>query len=156
MKQETEYKWTKNDYCATGAAIMLFGIGILISIFITNSVPDFALEHTPTFILWMPAIVLTFPLLFCICLMRTANRRHKTEAEKAEVYRYRDETMIYTGDYEIDSKPETKEPEKVYLIPAECPSCNKPISSEQVDWVGPLKAKCPYCEAIIKAKEKTF
>ncbi|MGY5860012.1 MAG: hypothetical protein RTU63_11635 [Candidatus Thorarchaeota archaeon] len=156
MSEETDYKWTKNDYCAIAAAIVLFGVGILISIFITNSIPDFALEHTPTIILWMPAIVLAFPLLICFCLMRGANKRHKEKAGIAGVHRYRDETIVYTGDYQIDSEAELKEPEKVYLIPTECPSCNISINEESVDWVGPMKAKCPHCEAIIEVKEKTF
>jgi hypothetical protein len=92
------------------------------------------------------------PILFFAFVCRSK----KKFEQQVGIQRYRDDTIVYTGDYQLDSEPESKEPEKVYLIPAECPTCLKPISDDVVDWVGPLKAKCPYCETIIEAKEKRF
>ncbi|MFW9933191.1 MAG: hypothetical protein ACFFDR_11095 [Candidatus Thorarchaeota archaeon] len=37
-------------------------------------------------------------------------------------------------------------------VPVNCPSCNAPLSSETIDWVGPLEAKCTYCGATVRAK----
>jgi len=46
----------------------------------------------PTIVLYAPAIIFTIPLILCIVLMTTANRRFKAKMEKPTVYRYRDET----------------------------------------------------------------
>jgi len=161
VNEETGYKYTKSDVCATIAAIIVMVIGFLISNFIAESIPDAPPNWPgvwgPTPILvYMPAIMTSIPLMFCIYMIATANRRARTKSESPTVYRYRDETIVYTGDYELHSEPDSKVPEKVYLIPAECSSCNAPINADVVDWVGPLKAKCPQCGAIIEAKEKIY
>ena len=36
-------------------------------------------------------------------------------------------------------------------IPEKCPSCGAPLAQENIDWVGPLEAKCNYCGATIRA-----
>ena len=36
-------------------------------------------------------------------------------------------------------------------LPVECPSCGAQIAHENVDWVGPLEARCNYCGATIRA-----
>lgn len=41
-----------------------------------------------------------------------------------------------------------------YTIPDQCPKCKAPLNMENVIWTGPLEAKCPYCETLIKAKEE--
>ncbi|MFX1563145.1 MAG: hypothetical protein ACFFDP_07545 [Promethearchaeota archaeon] len=33
----------------------------------------------------------------------------------------------------------------LYQLPKECSECGAPLNWEEVDWVGPLQAKCPYC-----------
>lgn len=162
MNEETGYKWTKHDVFATCMALVAFVGGIIFSNWLIESYSEpppgwpFPTYGPPTIVLYMPAIMFSIPLIICIILMATANRRHRAKMQGPTVYRYRDDTIVYTGDYEIHSEPDSKEPEKVYLIPTECPSCNAPISVDFVDWVGPLKAKCPQCEAIIEAKEKTY
>ena len=157
MSDEEGYKYTRTDGCAVIFAIALFGFGIYLSSFIQSTMPSFPEGFgPPPIILWMPAIMTAVPLVICMYLMATANKRHKAKVARAGVHRYRDETMYYSGDYKLRSDTESEAPEKVYLIPTNCPSCQNPISEESVDWVGPLKAKCPHCEAIIDAKEKTF
>lgn len=37
-------------------------------------------------------------------------------------------------------------------LPEKCPSCGAGISQEDIDWVGPLEAKCNYCGGILRAK----
>ena len=37
-------------------------------------------------------------------------------------------------------------------LPDKCPSCGASISQEDIDWVGPLEAKCNYCGGTLKAK----
>ncbi|MCF2136694.1 MAG: hypothetical protein K9W43_05565 [Candidatus Thorarchaeota archaeon] len=37
-------------------------------------------------------------------------------------------------------------------LPAKCPSCGADLSTESIDWVGPLEARCSYCGATVRAK----
>ncbi|MHA1784821.1 MAG: hypothetical protein ACTSVE_06455 [Candidatus Helarchaeota archaeon] len=41
-----------------------------------------------------------------------------------------------------------------FRIPDKCPSCKAPITTENVHWIGPLEAECPYCGSSIKAREE--
>jgi hypothetical protein len=36
-------------------------------------------------------------------------------------------------------------------LPLKCPSCGAEVSHENVDWVGPLEARCSYCGATMRA-----
>ncbi len=64
---------------------------------------------------------------------------------------YQSEPLGYTGDYVVDVK--SHKPKPVYRLPPQCPSCNADISSEDVGWVGPLQARCPYCFKTIDLDE---
>ena len=57
---------------------------------------------------------------------------------------------------EIDKSPERTKEKVIYQVPAVCPSCGASISQEEVDWVGPLQAKCPYCRATIEVEKKSL
>ncbi len=155
MNEETGYKYTKTDASGMIGAIIILGIGIWVSSYINNSIPDFVgVFGPPQIIIWMPAIMCSVPLIICTYLMATANRRARAKSESPTVYRYRDETIVYTGDYELPKKPTEEANDTVYLIPANCPSCNRHLSAEGVDWIGPLQAKCPHCGATVDAEER--
>jgi hypothetical protein len=40
---------------------------------------------------------------------------------------------------------------KTVRLPDKCPSCGASLSHEDIDWVGPLEAKCNYCGSTVKA-----
>lgn len=44
----------------------------------------------------------------------------------------------------------------IYQVPTVCPECGGSLSNEEVDWVGPLQAKCPYCRTTIEAQPAEF
>ena len=48
----------------------------------------------------------------------------------------------------------SREKSFVHDLPDKCPNCKAQISSETVDWVGPLTARCPYCGASIKTEKR--
>ncbi len=48
-------------------------------------------------------------------------------------------------------KPETADIRTVRL-PAKCPSCGASLSQEDIDWTGPLEAKCNYCGSVVRAR----
>lgn len=60
------------------------------------------------------------------------------------------------------STPITKTPPKpppvstlpVPHLPTNCRHCKAPLIWEDVDWVGPLQAKCPFCGQVVEARLK--
>ena len=38
-------------------------------------------------------------------------------------------------------------------LPAECPECNAPLKYNEVKWVGPRRAECPYCGNVVDLEE---
>jgi len=60
---------------------------------------------------------------------------------------------LYTGDYRSPYSHSTDK--KTYEAPSYCPSCGAAVSTDEVDWVAPLKAVCPYCETVMDAVERS-
>ena len=144
---------TKTEVWAIIVAIIILAIGFVIAFVIDNSIASLPSNFgPPRIIILFPIGMCAIPLIVCIGLFRAQRKQRNLPKVKS----YSDETMVYTGDYEIHSKIMSQGNDKVYWIPKQCPSCNASISDSMVDWIGPLKAICPFCEATIKAEEKTF
>jgi len=94
-----------------------------------------------------------FGIVFCIAGFASQRRRQQ---KQSEIRRYSGESIVYTGDYSLQSEPASQNQKKVYVVPSNCPSCGVSIDTEEIDWVGPLQAKCPNCGAAIDAEERTF
>jgi predicted Zn-ribbon and HTH transcriptional regulator len=92
-----------------------------------------------------------------VCLAGFLTQRKKQQQEP-EIGRYHSESIVYTGDYSLrtENQSQGRGRKSIYQIPSQCPSCGAAISTEEVDWVGPLQAKCPYCNATIDAAERTL
>ena len=41
---------------------------------------------------------------------------------------------------------------KTVRLPEKCPSCGASLSHEDIDWTGPLEARCNYCGGTVHAK----
>lgn len=106
----------------------------------------------PTTTLYFPAIMMSFPLIIFICCMVNANRPHRAKMEHATLHRYDEDTVVDNRDYKIRDDLLEKKQKKGYLIPSECPSCNHSLSPNEIEWIGPLQAKCPYCGATLVAE----
>jgi len=39
-------------------------------------------------------------------------------------------------------------------LPTECPECDAPIKYNEVKWVGPRRAECPYCGNVLELQEE--
>jgi hypothetical protein len=39
-------------------------------------------------------------------------------------------------------------------LPTECPECDAPIKYDEVKWVGPRRAECPYCGNVVELHEE--
>ncbi|MFW9806836.1 MAG: hypothetical protein ACFFFK_08915 [Candidatus Thorarchaeota archaeon] len=87
-----------------------------------------------------------FGIVICLTTFRRRSLTYPQQRSTQHDY------MTYTGDYQSPhSQPVER---KSYEAPSYCPSCGASISTDEVDWVAPLKAVCPYCEAVIDAVER--
>lgn len=50
------------------------------------------------------------------------------------------------------SEPESISQLAIPRIPDECSKCGAPVDSQEVEWVGPLSANCPYCGSELEVK----
>jgi hypothetical protein len=67
------------------------------------------------------------------------------------------DAITITGDYrETEYRAPSSDSRAVFQVPSKCPECGASISTESVDWVGPLQAQCPYCMATIDVEKRTF
>lgn len=41
-------------------------------------------------------------------------------------------------------------------LPEECPNCDAPLRYDEVKWVGPRRAECPYCGQTVDLEEREF
>ncbi|MDO8124140.1 MAG: hypothetical protein Q6364_07140 [Candidatus Hermodarchaeota archaeon] len=39
-------------------------------------------------------------------------------------------------------------------LPTECPECDAPLKYNEVKWVGPRRAECPYCGNVVELQEE--
>jgi hypothetical protein len=89
-----------------------------------------------------------FGIVLCVAICRQQSQASQQLQSTPRDY------MTYTGDYQ---SPYTHSSErKSYEAPSHCPSCGAAISTDEVDWVAPLKAVCPYCESVIDAIESPW
>lgn len=51
----------------------------------------------------------------------------------------------------FDMRPAPSRVEIRYSVPEKCPHCKALLTNATVTWIGPLEAKCPFCEGLVKA-----
>ncbi|TFG30689.1 hypothetical protein EU527_14165 [Candidatus Thorarchaeota archaeon] len=132
-------------FCGTA-----FGMGLFVLQMIEQS--PYPQYGPPLIIVLVPFGMGIFGLVVCLSVLFSSPKQTPLTPT------YSPETIVYSGDYSV--RPEFSEHKRsgrsIYQVPSVCPSCGAAISDEVVDWVGPLKAKCPYCNATIDAEEKRF
>ena len=94
-----------------------------------------------------------FGLLFCIACFKKPGEPLDIEEPRAAIYRLQEPPIIPVESEDLEPSPMKRE-KSVYQAPSKCTSCGASISSESVDWVGPLQIQCPYCNATIDAEER--
>jgi hypothetical protein len=83
-----------------------------------------------------------FGVIMCIAVLRGSSSQTKISYPKTSG------VSSYSGDRMTSRRREERR--VLYQVPARCPSCGAHINEEVVDWVGPLQAQCPYCNATIE------
>ncbi len=64
-----------------------------------------------------------------------------------------DTVEVHIRDIPEEYQPvhETREIIRTIRLPTSCPNCGSPVIQEEIDWTGPLQAKCNYCGHPIRA-----
>ena len=85
-------------------------------------------------------------VIFAVLVFINGYQKQQAKRSKAE------------SEVKADSGPSvvTVDRRIVYQVPTTCPECGGSLSNEDVDWVGPLQAKCPYCRTTIEAQPAEF
>ena len=90
----------------------------------------------------VPFMMGIFGIVMCIAIL-------KAKSTAKRLPRLGSGYSISTGDSMYVERPSVSERKVIYQVPERCPSCGAPLSDEEVDWVGPLQARCPYCFATV-------
>lgn len=61
-------------------------------------------------------------------------------------------SLFGMGMFDTEERP--REKSYIHEPPDVCPNCKAAISNEDVEWVGPLSARCPYCGATLKTQKR--
>ena len=92
-------------------------------------------------------------LLFIVfAVLVFANNAKKKEAKKSTPPKVATQTEL-TNDTPVVLRVDRR---IIYQVPNKCPECGGSLSNEEVDWVGPLQAKCPFCRTTVEAQPKEF
>jgi hypothetical protein len=95
-----------------------------------------------------PFLFGVFGLFFCLCLMRADFTSPLPRTYTAAPFSGPTGDSSYSSDH--------LEQRTIYQVPNRCISCGASLSTEDVDWVGPLQIRCPYCSATMDVEEKRF
>ncbi|NHJ12403.1 MAG: hypothetical protein EAX95_01950 [Candidatus Thorarchaeota archaeon] len=104
---------------------------------------------------WNNILVLSFaiPLLFMCCCLALARRGRGPAAQP--MWRRKS----FTVDAPSFAIPEERRGAsrsdgseiRTVRVPRVCPNCGGALSQDNLDWTGPLEARCNYCGAVIQA-----
>jgi hypothetical protein len=59
--------------------------------------------------------------------------------------------------YDATKVPVSRPHSRQYIretLPIECPECDAPLKYNEVKWVGPRRAECPYCGNVVELQEQ--
>jgi predicted RNA-binding Zn-ribbon protein involved in translation (DUF1610 family) len=115
-----------------------------------NTWPDWGPGLSPSLFVWIPFAIAGFiTLMLLVQILRMVNERD--ESKQAQ----HSSTQAHSYDDARPTSTETSgyiEPEPIYETPPFCSQCGASLDSELVEWVGPLRFKCPTCGKIGKAE----
>ncbi len=86
-------------------------------------------------------------LLFGVILFTILMKRKNESLLPSETF----EISIQDIPRQYQHVPEAKETIRTIRLPMICPHCGGAVIQEEIDWTGPLQAKCNYCGGAIRA-----
>ena len=150
--------YTPKSTGARIAVIVFYIISIAIAVWIglffidfANAWPDWGPGPSPTLFVWIPFAIAGFiALMLLVQILRMVNERD----ESMQVQHASTQTYPYDGARTTSTETSGYlEPEPIYGTPPFCSQCGASLDSELVEWVRPLRFRCPSCGEISRAEE---
>ncbi|MFW9976148.1 MAG: hypothetical protein ACFFDQ_12830 [Candidatus Thorarchaeota archaeon] len=121
---------------------------------LANTWPDLGSGPHPSMFVWIPfAIAGVGALAMVVQIVNIVNERDKSKHAQE----------FSTRTYPYDDTPSTStqmsghsEPESIYRTPPFCSQCGAALDPELVEWIGPIRFRCPSCGKTGKAEESQF
>ncbi|MFX0107906.1 MAG: hypothetical protein ACFE7R_06470 [Candidatus Hodarchaeota archaeon] len=102
---------------------------------------------------WFP-LIFAVPFIFMICCAIIGTRRGRGPAARRlhqrRTFRMDAPRFAIPDEHRGTTRSDGSEMTTV-RIPNRCPQCAASLSQGDVDWVGPLEAKCNYCGGVVRA-----
>ncbi|NHI83944.1 MAG: hypothetical protein EAX81_06555 [Candidatus Thorarchaeota archaeon] len=110
----------------------------------------FAIPSMPFPFSLIPIGMAIFGFILCIGVLTSSSRTAEPVGVGSGY------SISTTGDAMYADRRRSYSPRRkvVFQVPPMCPSCGAPLSTESVEWVGPLECQCPYCFATVEAEER--
>jgi hypothetical protein len=96
------------------------------------------------FMIIIPAVFIVVAIIIVLTVCRVGSQAVRGVVVNAPAF-------VIPESYRATPRPDGTEIRTVRL-PERCPTCGAAISSEGIDWVGPLEARCNYCGGTVKAQ----
>jgi hypothetical protein len=96
---------------------------------------------------------LIVPIFICIIfavILRVFCKFSSSSQKMREGFTVQPPSHVIPEEYRRDSHTDGSDFRTVRL-PNHCPNCGAAITHEDIDWVGPLEAKCNYCGGTVRA-----
>ena len=122
----------------------------LVFISFTLSIGMFVFPMAPFPFSTIPMVMAAIAFFICIAVIAGSSRTIRPVGVGSGY------SISTTGDamYADHYAQPSRQSKVVFQVPTQCPSCGAPLSSENVEWVGPLQAQCPYCFMTVDASER--
>ena len=150
--------YTPRSAGARIAIIVFYIVSIAIVIWIgfffidfANTWPDWGPGPSPSMFVWIPfAVAGAMAFILLTQILKMVNERDESKEalhSSTQTYPYDDvrPTSTQTSGY--------IEPEPIYGPPPYCSQCGASLDPDLVEWVGPLRFRCPSCGKVSKAEE---
>ncbi len=109
----------------------------------------------PTIFGIVPFLMAGFGVIFCLAMMTdklgSSGFKGRVRVQPSAQWESTGDSWSSSSDRWSSFRDESS---TIYDLPDKCPECGASINMENVDWVGPLQAKCPYCMATIRANRR--
>lgn len=147
----------QNTTAGKAVAICFLAIWMMVAIFMSTMLFGIPFVSDTLFVFnLIPLFMVAFGVVFCIAITKS-NTGFARSRRLSSGY-----SISTTGDamYSESQGAVMHRPEAdrriIFEVPSKCPSCSASLTTEEVEWVGPLQAQCPYCLATIDASERDF